>query len=244
MASVPQTQKRRIVHYTFPVELPELPDFNALPDKDGENLESDWHRLAMNLLIELVCWFFRERTDFYASGNMFIYFREEQMHGLRFRGPDFFYVNGVPREPIRRKWIVMHEGGKYPDVIIELLSESTAQEDRTTKKHVYETVFRTHEYFCYDPETKKLEGWRLIDGHYEDIVPNERGWLWSRELNLWLGTWEGKHPGTGVQGVWLRYFDVNGELVLSPAEAALSRAEAAEAEVARLKAALAEKEGA
>jgi Uma2 family endonuclease len=188
----------------------------------------------MDLLIELVCWFYRDRTDFYAGGNMFIYFTEKQAQGLRFRGPDFFYVNGVPREPIRRKWVVMHEGGKYPDVIIELLSETTANEDRTTKKHVYETVFHTHEYFCYDPETKKLEGWRLIDGRYEDIVPNERGWLWSSELNLWLGAWEGKHPGTGAQAVWLRYFDAKGELVLN-------RAEAAEAEIARLKAILEQK---
>ena len=49
----------------------------------------------------------------------------------------------------------------YPDVIIELLSPTTAKEDRTTKKRIYEQTFHTSEYYLYDPDTQQLEGWRL-----------------------------------------------------------------------------------
>lgn len=145
MATAPETKPRRVVYWTIPVELPELPDFDALPDEDGENLETDWHRMAIDLLIDLVYWLNQGRSDYYVGGNMFIYYTVQQINGMRFRGPDFFYVKGVSLEPIRRKWIVMKEDGKYPDVIIELLSPTTEQEDRTTKKDIYEKVFHTYE---------------------------------------------------------------------------------------------------
>jgi Uma2 family endonuclease len=256
MATETETKKTTTYYYTIPIEVPELPDFDSLPDEDGENLESDWHRLAMNLLIELVYWLFQGRNDYYVGGNMFIYYTAEQFKGLRVRGPDFFFVRGVDREPTRGKWIVMKEWGKYPDVIMELLSPTTANVDMTTKKTLYEQTFRTREYFCYDPATRKLYGWHLVDGKYQDITPNERGWLFCNELNVWVGTWSGKHPITGLEDVWLRFYHTDEELVPTFAEAATKREEAertlreeeqhrankAEAEVERLRALLLDKD--
>jgi len=74
-------------------------------------------------------------------------------------------------------------------VIIELLSQSTADEDLTVKKDIYEQTFRTPEYYCYDPETLTLSGWRLNHEHYQPIAPNDQGWLWCEQLKLWLGVW-------------------------------------------------------
>jgi Uma2 family endonuclease len=206
-----------------------------LIESDGIPLETDWHVLEIGLLRDLVTYWFRDRTDYYAGGNMFIYYSEEQARNKDYRGPDFFYVDGVSLTPLRPYWAVWLEGGRYPDLIIELLSPTTAKIDRTTKKKLYERTFRTYEYFCYDPDTQKLEGWRLGErGRYRSIPVNERGWMWSEELQLWLGTWEGKH--VRHKGVWLRFFDANSQLVPTREEAA----EAAEAELARLKAELAE----
>ncbi|MCI0457716.1 MAG: Uma2 family endonuclease, partial [Gemmataceae bacterium] len=139
-------------------DLEELLPKVELIEEDGEPLESDWHRLAMNLLLEVIAYRYRDRTDYYAGGNMFIYFSEEQARRRDFRGPDFFFVRGVNLAPLRRYWAVWLEGGHYPDVLIELLSPKTARTDRTTKKTVYETVFHTPEYFCYDPDKQRLEG--------------------------------------------------------------------------------------
>lgn len=215
------------------IDTPELPPDSELIDSDGENLDSNWHCLAMYLLMEVARWLMGERRDYFIGGNMFIYFNADQARNRDFRGPDFFFVEGVRWDTKRRFWVVWNEGNRYPDVIIELLSETTAELDRTVKKDVYEKTFRTHEYFCYDPDGQKLEGWRLVDGSYTPIASNPQGRMWSEKLQAWLGTWRGTFQG--VDDVWPRFFSEQGELVPTDNE----RAEAALAENARLKAELA-----
>jgi Uma2 family endonuclease len=227
-----------------PAELPaeEWEKLRTFPlrETDGEPLESWWHRAAIQLLIESVLAQFASRDDFFVGGNMFIYYSLRQARKWDYRGPDFFYVSGVNRQPMRRYWVVWEEEGCYPDVIIELLSPKTAKADRTTKKQLYERKFRTPEYFCYDPNSHLLEGWRLGNRGYEALTPNEHGWLWSEELGLWVGTWKGVY--LTYDETWLRFYDRNGQLVPIPAEAEKQRAEAAVAELARLKDRLAELE--
>ncbi|HYX15821.1 MAG TPA: hypothetical protein VE944_15920 [Nostoc sp.] len=41
---------------------------------DGEPLESNRHRIAMNVLIRSLQQFFADRNDFFTGGNMFIYY--------------------------------------------------------------------------------------------------------------------------------------------------------------------------
>jgi Uma2 family endonuclease len=232
-----------------------------LLEEDGVPLESDWHRLAMTLLIELVGLHLKGREDYFVGGNMFIYFNAKQARDRDFRGPDFFFVWEVPLNPPRRYWAIWDEGGKYPDVIIELSSPSTADEDHGVKKRTYERVFHTNEYFIYDPAEQKLKGWRL-DGNqrYLEIPSNDKGCLSSEQLGLWLGTWNGKYQEK--EEVYLRFFDKDGTLIPSAqerteiahlqaeaekqradaqkqrAEIEKQRADAAEAELARLKAQL------
>jgi hypothetical protein len=198
---------------------------------------------------------------------MCVYYSKEQVLKKDFLGPDFFFVKDVNRLP-RTRWIVWREGMRYPDAIIELLSASTAKEDLGRKKDIYEKVFQTAEYCCYDPEAQFLRGWRLHQGHYESLTANEKGWLWSVQLQLWLGTWHGKYRE--YQDLWLRFYDKDGKLVLiaseeaelragaqqqraeterqraetenQRAESERQRADAAEAELARLKALLAAQE--
>ena len=222
----------KVLELEMPV--PEL-TFPALelPTEDGIPLESSWHRAQINLLIELLRFHWRDRTDFYVGGNMFIYYSLEQVRTHSYRGPDFFVVKGVDGSYSRGAWVVWEEGGRYPDVIVELLSPSTARIDKTVKKDLYERVFRTPEYFCYDPDSEELIGWRLSAGRYRPLEPNERGWLWSEELELWLGKWQGEFQRE--QAVWLRFYDREGNLIPTEAEAARQRAEAAETELARLR---------
>jgi Uma2 family endonuclease len=196
-----------------------------LVETDGVPLDSDWHRLAMSLLLESVKHWLHERTDYYVAGNMFIYYRVGAARRRRFRGPDFFFVKGTSRTPFRRYWVVWQEGGLFPNTIIELLSPSTRKEDLTTKKDIYEKVFRTPDYFCYDPDAQHLLGWRLNKKkRYEPLVPNERGWLWSEELGLWVGTWSGNYQGG--EATWLRFYDAESRLVHTASEAEHQRAEA------------------
>ncbi len=209
------------VEPAFPVPLP--PD-NLIFD-DGEPLESNRHRIAMNVLIRSAQHALAPRTDVFIGGNMFVYFSREQAMNRDVRGPDVLMVLGVPPRE-RQGWVVWEEGGRYPDVIIELLSPSTAATDRGAKKDLYERVFRTPYYFIYDPfAPESLAGWRLdLSEGYQPIVPNERGWLGCDLLGLWLGLWEGVFDDQGPCA-WLRLYTPQGDLALLPEEAAQHQAE-------------------
>jgi Uma2 family endonuclease len=212
------------------VEFPEAAD---LPIEDGEPLESAWHRAEISLLIDSLTQAWGDRTDYYTGGNMFVYFSAEQVRSRDYRGPDFFVVKGVEGTVKRDAWIVWQENGRYPDLIIELLSPSTAELDRTTKKRLYERTFRTPEYFGYDPVEQELFGWRLADGEYIPLEKDENGRLWSKELQFWLGLWEGKYQNLNES--WLRYFDEDGQVVPTVGEAAEREISRLREELARLK---------
>jgi Uma2 family endonuclease len=77
----------------------------------------------------------QDRSDFFIGANLTIYFSRQQLKNHDFRGPDFFLVRNSDRKP-RRSWVVWEEDGKYPDLIIELLSDSTAATDRALKKEL------------------------------------------------------------------------------------------------------------
>src|SRR5580698_1139434 len=94
---------------TLPANIEELlkqiQDFPFV-ETDGEPMESTWHRDCMMLLITSILYWWREREDFYVSGNSFIYFNQEQARNRDYRGPDFFVVNGGVRlRPERPYWV-------------------------------------------------------------------------------------------------------------------------------------------
>ncbi len=200
---------------------------------DGDKMESLWH-VNNAILIKASCIAARggHMQDFFVGIDMFLYYMIEQTNGeKKFKGPDVFVVNGVDGTRERDFWAVWAEGGRYPDVIFELLSPSTQAYDLGEKKDVYEQVFRTREYFCIARGVEKLLGWRLGAHNgsgltYQPIVPNERGWLWSEELQVWLGAWEGTY--FEQQSVWLRFYTREGDLVLLPEETAAERVREAE----------------
>jgi Uma2 family endonuclease len=235
------------------VEVPTPP--TNLPYDDGEPLETAKHRTAMNVLIR-VCEFylFQQNQPGYCGGNMFLYYSADQVKNQDFRGPDFFFVPDVLPESqkSRKYWAIWEEGGRYPDLIIELMSSSTAKIDTNEKKTLYERTFRTRDYIVYDPhQPNSLQGWTLDSNlNYQPLQANLQGWLWSQSVGLWVGTWQGE--AQGQPGVWLRFYDGEGNLVLLPeevekqraeeekqrAEAEKQRAEIVEAENARLRALL------
>lgn len=202
---------------------------------DGEPLESPRHRIAMNLLIRSVQQALGNRTDFYAGGNMFVYYSRTQAMNRDFRGPDFFVALEVDGSRERKAWITWEEEGRYPDVIVELLSDSTETVDRGEKKRLYERVFKTPDYFIFDPfDSTSLSGWRLQTGQgYQPLQLNSQGWLWCETLQLWLGLWEGvvdREPPTGTCA-WLRFYNAVGDLVLLPEEQAQQQVEQAQQRV-------------
>ncbi|MCA2811005.1 MAG: Uma2 family endonuclease [Microcystis sp. M090S1] len=211
-----------------------LPEVTCPPTdlwSDEPPLESDLHLQQITILIGCLERLWQERSNYYASGNLTIYYNEEQLKKRDFCGPDFFVVLDTEKHS-RKSWVVWGEGGKYPNVIVEILSPSTANIDRNKKKNLYQNTFRTPNYFWFDPESLELQGFRLIAGQYQAIPTNENGYLWSEQLELYLGIFERK----------LRYFTPTGELVLTAAEAELQERQAKEQAILEKEQAILERE--
>jgi Uma2 family endonuclease len=213
---------------------------------DGEPLETEWHTIQFPFLRRLIRQAMGEqgRRDFYVGGNMFVYYSVEQAWDVAqgkkyFRGPDVFWVDGAEPDRERQCWVSWEEDGRLPDVIVELLSPSTAAIDRKDKKKLYSEVWRTREYFLYDPDTGILEGFRLAGRTYQPLAPDAQGRFRSEQLGVSLGLWHGVCEAR--ESDWVRLFRPDGSLVPSAeeqAEAERQRADVAEAELARLRALL------
>lgn len=95
--------------------------------------ETEFHGRQSWLLIQSLELLWKDRQDFYALGNLSIYYSPHQPKPEIFRGPDFFVFLGVERKP-RKSWVVWAEKGRYPNVIVELVSPRTVEIDRGLKK--------------------------------------------------------------------------------------------------------------
>jgi Uma2 family endonuclease len=198
-----------------------MPDASQLYSEEPE-MESSLHYQQLALLVAILEWIWRDRQDFFIGANLSVYFSREFLKNRDFRGPDFFLVKNTERRP-RNSWVVWEEGGRYPDLIIELLSPTTAEIDREIKKDLYETRFRTPEYFLFAPDSLEFQGYSLVEGKYRPIESDEHGRKWSMVLEMFLGIVDGR----------LRYFDRDGLLVASPEEDALISRKAVEYEAQR-----------
>jgi Uma2 family endonuclease len=235
--------------------VPSLPTHDDLPYDDGVPMETERHRLQTELLINSLKPWLEQHGGGYVSGNMFFYFNAEHLRHQDFKGPDVFVVKDVSNVE-RKSWVVWEEE-KSPDIVIELLSESTAKEDKGDKKSVYQNRLRVAEYYWFDPfNPEDWAGFGLHGAIYEQSLPDAQNRLVSQTLGLALTRWHGVYEN--IEAVWLRWETLQGTLLPTPQEArdaekqranaekqranaAEQRAEAAEAEIARLKALLAEK---
>ncbi|MEH2120308.1 MAG: Uma2 family endonuclease [Nostoc sp.] len=63
---------------------------------------------------------------------MTIYYSPNQKKSEHFRDPDFFVVLGIQRKDCK-SWVVWQEDGKHPNLIVEILSNSTVAVDKGLK---------------------------------------------------------------------------------------------------------------
>lgn len=160
------------------------------PYSDGKPMaESDPARDYLTYCVEALNIYYQNRTDVYVSGNLFIYYTQGEPSDVI--APDVFVVFGV-RKKKRPSYKVWEENNKAPDFVVEITSESTQEEDETTKPSKYASLGVT-EYFQYDPEAQylnpNLKGFRLnLSNTYEpiqpDILPDGTFSIHSKILNL------------------------------------------------------------
>jgi Uma2 family endonuclease len=173
-------------------------DLSDYPTGDGKPVaETPIHRDNLLDGVKTLELFFADDPLVYVSGNMFVYY--EKGNPRKHVAPDEFVALGVPKEKRRDAYLVWLEP-RGPNVVIELTSKSTRNEDLKKKKAIYQDKMPVPEYFLFDPREEylkpSLQGYRLRDGVYVPIESID-GRLPSTELGLELER----------SGEWLRFYD-------------------------------------
>lgn len=144
-----------------------------------------FHGEQISLLYEQLSSYFAVQPHIYVGVDNFIYYREGDV--TKSVAPDIYVVLSAAKFPLRRSFYTWAEGAT-PTVVFEFLSDSTADEDREEKVHIYLRDMGVQEYFIHQPEMEKpaeFRGWRRgPSGPIVEISPDTRGALFSESLNL------------------------------------------------------------
>jgi len=191
------------------------------PESDGMPMaESDFQRKPLMYAVESLNYYFAGRPDVYVSGNIFLYYEEDNPKAVV--APDVLVAFGVEKRD-RSSYFVWKERGP-PDWVLEVTSRATRSQDQGVKYGLY-AFLGVREYFQFDPTgdyvDPPLKGYRLAGRNYEPIpgepLPGGRSRVPSAVLGLDLWLEDGQ----------LAFYDPRtGEKLLTYAEAERARREA------------------
>ena len=208
------------------------------PESDGEPMaETPKHLQAMTDCMDVLRSHFRRFTDVYIGGNMMMYY--EEGNPRKSISPDVFMVRGLSKKEIRtyKTW----EQPPTLDFVLEVASPSTYTRDFNEKMEIYAKILRVKAYCIYDPYHEidpYFVGFRLVGETYEEI-PFVNGRIPLEVLGLELGEHEGAlRLYDPVKSAWLFTSQERVAQESLARQAAESRAQHAEAELEKLRAAL------
>jgi hypothetical protein len=109
-----------------------------------------------------------------------------------------------------------------PLIVLEFVS-GNGQEERdktplTGKFWVYEQAIRVPYYGIYEVAKASVEVYRLVGDAYELLPANEREHYPIASLGVELGIWQGQYQNVTLP--WLRWWDLQGNLLLTGDERA------------------------
>jgi len=203
------------------VEVPaHLPSHMELPEENGEIVENFREAPQGNILDQGI-WPILERLHpdrhFAVGHDCGIYWKLANPLEKGAICPDWFYVAGVPPDlsgHYRRSYVLWKEH-VAPTILIEYASEDGSKErDQTPlegKYWVYENAVQGRFYAIFVVETGELEVYRLDDGKYRRLQPDDQAHYLIEPLGVKLGVWHGFFFNENAP--WLRWYDTDGRLV-------------------------------
>jgi Uma2 family endonuclease len=224
-----------------------FPDHTQLPDEDGtfvKNFQEHPQSIILTDSIIPLLDKLHPNGDYAIGQDCGIYWRETNPPENGAEAPDWFYVSGVPDKldgNIRRSYVLPLEGVP-PLIALEFASGNGSEErDKTPlsaikkgskkkpgKYWVYEQKICIPYYGIYEIKSGKLEVYKLINGFYQKMQPNQAGRYLINELKVELGLWQGSYKNQSP-GLWLRWWDTDGNLLLIGKELAQVQTQRAQA---------------
>ena len=144
------------------------------PETDGQPMpDADYQGDALYYVVPTLKAWFRNHPDVYASGDLFIYLEEGNPGNCI--APDAFVVFGAANHP-RETYRLWEEPGGFPDFVLEIVSPTTWRTDLGSKRQKYAS-FGVREYWLHDPHGRYLQpalaGHRLVEGAYVPLPPTD-----------------------------------------------------------------------
>ncbi|WP_204103934.1 MULTISPECIES: Uma2 family endonuclease [Spirulina sp. CCY15215] len=207
-----------------------FPDHTQLPDEDGtfvKNFQEHPQSLLLTDSLSSILQQLHPDGQYCIGQDCGIYWRETEPPERGAEAPDWFYVPNVPPNldgQIRRSYVIWREHIS-PTIVLEFASGDGSEErDRTPlsrssegdlikpgKFWVYEQIMRIAYYGIFIVTTGELEMYQLVGDRYEPMTPGDRGHYAIIPMQVELGVWEGIYQNQSQQ--WLRWWDVDGNLL-------------------------------
>lgn len=204
-----------------------FPDHTQLPESDGTFVKNFQEHPQSLLLTDSITPHLQQLHpdgQYCIGQDSGIYWRMTEPPEKGAIAPDWFYVPGVPptlNGEIRRSYVLWQEIIP-PLIAIEFVSRNGTDERDTTpwqgKFWVYETVIRPAYYAIYEVKLAQVEVYQLLGNHYQLLAPNDQGHYFIASLDVALGIWQGTYQNMELP--WLRWWDSQGNLLLTGEERA------------------------
>ena len=206
-----------------------LPDHTQLPDSDGtfvKNFQEHPQSIVLTSSIEPVLQKLHPDGNYCIGQDSGIYWRLTEPPEKGAEAPDWFYVPNVPpflNGEYRRSYVLWKEF-IAPLIAIEFVSGNGSEErdatppsktEKAGKFWVYEQAIHIPFYAIFEARKTLLEVYRLVDGRYEKMQPNERNHFPIYPMGVELGLIE----NDGLP--WVRWWDDEGNLLLTGDERAI-----------------------
>ncbi len=216
---------------------PPFPDHTQLPESDGtfvKNFQEHPQCILLTDSLETTLQTLHPDGQYAIGQDSGIYWRETEPPERGAEAPDWFYVPNVPPlldGQVRRSYVIWREYS-VPLIAIELASGNGAEErdytplsrssERSNQKPgkfwVYEQIIRIPYYAIYIIKTRELEVYNWVNTRYHRLQPNQRGHYPIDRMGVELGVWEGSYQNQTNH--WLRWWDSQGNLLLTGSEQA------------------------
>jgi Uma2 family endonuclease len=192
----------RLVRVTLPDGTEALQTVLLTPDdylnpQEGDQVPEDtFHSRFLGFLFEALTRHLKKtRPHFTVFKDLVIYWANRALPNS---SPDVWVAPNVPDPERRRGSFVEAEEGTRPILAIEVVSRQYRQQDRQAKVRLYQNA-GIPEYIIFDQRTRGEEvlgedviGYRLVEGRYDVIVPDEDGLLLSETTRVWFGMEHGR----------------------------------------------------
>ncbi len=147
------------------------------PESDGKPMADNTKQFHwITVIKQNLDWLFANDPQVFVAGDLFWY--PVEGHPEIVTAPDVLVVFGRPKGD-RGSYKQWEENNIAPQVVFEILSPSNSKTEME-KKLIFYDRYGVDEYYIYDPDCDRLEGWLRSEKRILNNIPVMQNWVSPR----------------------------------------------------------------